>query len=160
MTNHVHLVLAPSDNAAALSAVMQRLELRHTRRINRRLRNSGTLWEGRYKSSPIPTDAYLLACGRYVELNPVRAGMVGWPEDYPWSSFRAQVGMESTNWLVPDPACLALGRTDGERIKAYRDWVQSGISPEEWQTIHNSLEQQVPLGTPLRKPGRPPDKEK
>ncbi|SEK72672.1 putative transposase [Atopomonas hussainii] len=88
MTNHVHLLLAPDDSAAGLGQLMKALAARATRYRNRLKGRSGTLWESRYKSSIVQTDAYLLACARYIELNPVRARMVAEPADYLWSSYR------------------------------------------------------------------------
>ena len=82
MTNHVHLVLEPPEEIAALGRLMKRLAGRQTRFVNRLEGRRGTLLESRYKSSPIQTDAYLLACCRYVDLNPVRARMVARTEDY------------------------------------------------------------------------------
>jgi len=93
MTNHVHLIIDPGGDAANLGLLMKRLAGRHTRRINRLECRTGTSWEGRFKCSPIESDRYLLACTRYVDLNPVRAGMVARPEDYPWSSYRERVGL-------------------------------------------------------------------
>jgi len=76
MTNHVHLIIDPCEDRDNLGKLMKRLAGRQTRYVNYLERRSGSLWEGRYKSSPIETDTYLLACCRYVELNPVKAGMV------------------------------------------------------------------------------------
>ena len=76
MTNHIHLIVEPPEDVARLGQLMKRLSGRQTRYVNRLEGRTGTLWESRYKSSPIQTDQYLLACIRYVELNPVRAGIV------------------------------------------------------------------------------------
>ena len=104
MTNHVHRILQPGEAVAGLGQLMKRLSGRQTRFINRLESRTGTLWEGRYKSSPIQTDAYLLACSRYVELNPVRAHMAQSPELYPWSSYRQHVGIEAQyHWLDREP---------------------------------------------------------
>ena len=83
MTNHVHLVLEPPEDVAVLGCLIKRLAGRQTRYVNRLEGRRGTLWEGRYKSSPIQTESYLLACCRYVELNPVRARMVAYPGGVP-----------------------------------------------------------------------------
>jgi putative transposase len=90
MSNHVHLIVDPGDDANTISALMKRLAGRHARRLNLRNSWSGSIWESRFKCSPIETDRYLLTCGRYVDLNPVRAGIVSSPEDFPWSSYRAR----------------------------------------------------------------------
>jgi len=82
MTNHAHLIVDPGADERNLSLLMKRIAGRQTRFVNKVEKRSGTLWEGRYKSSPISTDEYLLACCRYVELNPVRAGLVGKAEDW------------------------------------------------------------------------------
>lgn len=100
MTNHVHLLLEP-ETSSGLGALMKRLAGRQTRYRNRLERRSGTLWEGRYRSSIVDAENYLGACIRYIELNPVRARMVTDPFDYRWSSCRAHAGRESIDWLVP-----------------------------------------------------------
>jgi REP-associated tyrosine transposase len=91
MTNHIHLIVEPPEDIARLGQLMKRLSGRQTRYVNRLEGRSGTLWESRYKSSPIQTDQYLLACIRYVELNPVRAYMVKFTAEYPWSSYQARM---------------------------------------------------------------------
>ena len=111
MTNHVHLIIDLGNNAANLHLLMKRLACRHTRRINRLERRTGTSWEGRFKCSPIGSDRYLLACTRYVDLNPVRARMVAAPENYPWSSHQAHIGLSECDWLDADPCYLALAQT-------------------------------------------------
>lgn len=92
MTNHVHLLLQPEENASSLGRLMKALAGRATRCRNRLERRTGTLWEGRYRSSPVQTDRFLLACCRDIELNPVRAGMVDHAGTYPWSSCRQHIG--------------------------------------------------------------------
>ena len=84
MTNHVHLLLMPAQGQT-LASLLKALAGRQTRYVNRVEGRSGTLWEGRYKSSPVDTESYLLECSRYIELNPPRAGIVGRPEQYRWS---------------------------------------------------------------------------
>src|SRR5260370_7859537 len=88
MTNHVHLLLTP-DAADSLPRTMQSLGRRYVRWVNTAYRRTGTLWEGRYRAAPIDSEAYFLACSRYIELNPVRAGMVERARDYKWSSYGA-----------------------------------------------------------------------
>ena len=88
MTNHVHLLLTPArDDSAAL--MMKHLGQRYVQYVNRTYRRSGTLWEGRFRSCLTQSEDYVLACYRYIELNPVRAGMVLKPQDYRWSSYHA-----------------------------------------------------------------------
>ena len=129
MTNHVHLVMDPGDDPSSIPRLMKRIAGRHTRRVNRREERTGSLWEGRYHSSPVDTDSYLLACCRYVDLNPVRAGLVKDPEAYRWSSYRDRVsGLPS--WLTPDPCYLGLGPSAVARANAYRKFVAAGVGPE------------------------------
>lgn len=140
MTNHVHLLLAPGEDIAGLGRLMKRLAGRQMRHHNRLEGRSGTLWESRYKSSPVDTDDYLLACTRYIELNPVRARMVGQPEDYPWSSCRAHLGQVSCPWLDANPAYRALGRSAGERQERYRTYLRAAIPDGQWQRIREAVQ--------------------
>ena len=87
MTNHVHIVVTPQGETD-ISIFMKKVAQRYTQFVNRTHGRSGTLWEGRFKSSLIDSEQYLLRCYRYVEMNPVRAGMVDHPGHYPWSSYR------------------------------------------------------------------------
>jgi putative transposase len=119
MTNHVHLLLTPA-NAASLPRLMQSLGRRYVRAINARRRRTGTLWEGRYRAAPIDTEAYLLRCSRYIELNPVRAGMVARPREYRWSSYRRLALGAADALVAPHPLYRALGRSEAERHEAYR----------------------------------------
>lgn len=138
MTNHVHLIINPGDDAANLSELMKRLAARHTRRINRIEGRTGTAWEGRFKCSPIGTEHYLLACTRYVDLNPVRAGLVRRPEDYCWSSYCARIGLRPWDWLDPDPCYLALAPTADRRAQRYRQFVEQGIAEDELRHIREA----------------------
>ena len=140
MTNHIHLVVDPGEDTASLGLLMKRVSARQTRMVNQLERRSGSLWEGRYKSSPIETDRYLLACCRYVELNPVRARMVDAPGDYKWSSYLTRVGDRSQEWLDKDPCYLGMGATDAIRQRCYRAWVESGVPEAEIKLIREALQ--------------------
>ena len=119
MTNHVHLLLTPTAESA-ISRLMQYLGRYYVRYFNFRYGRTGTLYEGRFKSSVIQSRKYLLACQCYIELNPVRAGMVMDPADYSWSSYRAHaLGCDVTMWN-PHHEYLALGSQATTRSKAYR----------------------------------------
>ena len=146
MTNHVHLIINPGPKATHLAVLMKRVAWRQTRYVNAREWRSGTLWESRYKSSPIETEAYLLACGRYVELNPVRAGMVERPEQYRWSSYRARAGQSAWGWLDRDPCYEGLGRTAHERADRYRRWVLEAIPEGEWERIRHAIQRRQLTG--------------
>lgn len=114
MTNHVHLLVTP-ETTDGLSRLMQSLGRHYVRHYNQRYRRSGTLWEGRFKSCLVQTEDYLLQCYRYIELNPVRAGMVNDPAEYPWSSYRCNaLGVESRLLTLHDEY-LKLGREPVER---------------------------------------------
>ncbi|WP_183005864.1 transposase [Achromobacter sp. UMC71] len=131
MTNHVHLLLTPGDDASGVARLMKEVARRATRRFNGRSARSGSLWESRYKSSLVQTETYLLACMRYIELNPVRAGMVARCEDYQWSSYRARMGSCGSRELDMHSVYLGLAHSESERRKAYRDYVQSVESADE-----------------------------
>ena len=119
MTNHVHLLVTPDDKDA-VPRMMQVLGRRYVRHFNFCYRRSGTLWEGRYRAAPIDSDAYFLSCSRYIELNPVRARMVGRPLDYRWSSYRAHAHGKADPLLTDHALYRGLGRSAAEREKAYR----------------------------------------
>ena len=140
MTNHVHIVVDPGKDPENLGRLMKRVAARYTRRVNRLEKRSGTAWNGRFKSSPIDTDNYLMACCRYVELNPVRAGMVVAPQDYEWSSYRAKAGMTRFDWLDEDPCFLALGKTRLERSERYRKFVASAVPDGEWEMLRTAVQ--------------------
>ena len=141
MTNHVHLLLAPGDLVAGLGQLMKALAARATRYRNRLEGRNGTLWESRYKSSVVQTDIYLLACSRYIELNPVRARMTAEASDYPWSSYRERLGMDcSRDCLDTDPCFLALGRDQLERRERYESYVKQAVSLEETRLIREALQ--------------------
>jgi putative transposase len=148
MTNHVHLVAQPERQGSDLSRLMRVLAARHTRYSNRLERRTGTLWEGRFKSSLIDTDQYLLACCRYVDLNPVRAGMVAVPEAYPWSSYNARAGnCQAAEWLDFDPPYTGLGRVAAERQVRYRDFVAEGVSASELRLIRQAVQRNQLTGS-------------
>lgn len=140
MTNHVHLLLAPGESVTALGQLMKALAARATRYRNRLEGRTGTLWESRYKSSVVQTDAYLLACSRYIELNPVRAQMVADPADFIWSSYRSRVGLESNSWLDADPCFEGLGDSHSQRCEHYEAFVRQAMSAEETCLIRDALQ--------------------
>jgi putative transposase len=144
MTNHVHLVIDPGADPSNLAHLMKRVAGRQTRYVNRLAKRTGTLWDGRYKSSLIKVDEYLLACCRYVELNPVRAGMVVDPGQYRWSSYRHKIGLSTVDWLDRDPFYMSLGNDPREREASYRVLVESalarGLMDREWDTIREAVQ--------------------
>jgi putative transposase len=126
MTNHVHLLVTPST-ASGIPAMMQAVGRRYVRRFNDVHGRTGTLWEGRYKATLVQTDQYLLACYRYIELNPVRAGLAATPRDYPWSSCRANAFGARDPLVAPHSRYDALGESPSERRRAYRALLDDGV---------------------------------
>jgi putative transposase len=145
MTNHVHL-LVTSHAADGMSRFMKRVAQRHAMRINRRWHRTGTLWDGRFRSSIIDTERYLLTCQRYIEMNPVRAGMVPHPRDHPWSSYAAHAEGEASLILQPHPAYLSLGTGETERHAAYRRLFDIPIVDEQLARIRDAVNSGLPLG--------------
>ncbi len=140
MTNHVHLILQVGDDVSAIGQLMKRLSARQTRYVNKIEGRTGTLWESRFRSSPIETDRYLLACCRYVELNPVRAGLVSAPEHYDWSSYRRKVGLSKQAWIDLDPPYLGLGVRENQRIFRYREFISQGTARSEQALIRAAIQ--------------------
>lgn len=137
MSNHFHLLATPGT-AEGLPQMMQAVGRRYVRYFNDRQQRSGTLWEGRYRSTLIETERYLLACMVYIDLNPVRAGMVGAASDYPWSSHGHYVGLRTDRMMTPHPLFWALGNTPFAREAAYAELVRSGIAPEQQDALTRS----------------------
>ncbi|XXF07905.1 transposase [Pseudomonas sp. D2-3] len=141
MTNHVHLLLAPGEAIAGLGQLMKALAARATRYRNRLERRTGTLWESRYKSSVVESDTYLLACCRYIELNPVRARIVAEAGDYPWSSYRMRVTDQAdSDWLDMDPCFVALGDTPEKRRIRYTEFIRQAVPSSEIDLIRAALQ--------------------
>jgi len=145
MTNHVHLLLS-APSAAALAGLMQDMGRRYVQYVNRTYRRSGGLWQGRYKASFVQSERYLLACMRYVELNPVRAGMVRVPGEYRWSSYRANALGAEDKLLTPHDQYLAFGLTSEERQHAYQDLFSSEVDEPAWDLIRTATQQGVVVG--------------
>ena len=133
MTNHVHLIISP-DSADGLGLAIQSLGRRYVPYFNRSSGRTGALWERRYRATLVDTDRYLLACYRYVELNPVRAGMVTDPGDYPWSSYRANAFGSHDALVTPHEQYLALGP------KAYRELVGVALDDHTLNEIRTARE--------------------
>ncbi len=139
MPNHIHLIVDPGDRIENLGLMMKRLAGRYTRRVNKRTQRTGSLWEGRFKSSPIQASEYLLACSRYVDMNPVRLGLVSKPDQYSWSSCRYKVGTEILDWLDLDPFYQSLGRTRLHRCLKYQEWLNGPVPESELKVIRQAV---------------------
>ncbi len=145
MTNHVHLLLTP-ESPETPSTLLQSVGRRYVRYVNQAYRRSGTLWEGRYKSALIDSDRYLLTCSRYIELNPIRAGMVASPGDYRWSSFHCNGGGMTDPLISPHPVYTALGNSPATRATAYRALFDRHLDAQDIQAIRDTTETGVVLG--------------
>ncbi len=172
MTNHVHLLLGPGQEVAAMGRLMKAPAARATRYLNRLEGRSGTLWEGRDKSSPVQTATYLLACTRYIELNPVRARVVAAAGEYPWSSYRLRMG-ETECWIDLDPVYLDLADNQTEWREHYVRFVEQGVPHQELMLMREALQRGQLTGNQRfvdevehiigcrmerRRPGRPPSR--
>lgn len=145
MTNHVHLLMTPTA-AGQITRVMQSLGRRYVRYVNDRYRRTGTLWEGRYKSSPVDRETYLLHCYRYIELNPVRARMITDPRHYPWSSHACNAFGRDDPLIQPHAGYLALGATREQRCAAYRTLAMETLAQDDIDAIRTHLQRQHALG--------------
>ena len=157
MTNHVHLLLTPAE-PDGVSRLMKHLGQRYVQYVNRRHGRTGTLWEGRFHSCIVQAEAYLLACQRYIELNPVRAGMVRDPADYRWSSYAANALGAQDDLVKPHATMLALSANEQRRMQAYRSMFDlTGIADHDvrirtaMHALGDKLFQRVVLATAGRR---------
>jgi len=145
MTNHVHL-LVTSDIPYGISQMMQALGRRYVYYINHEHQRTGTLWEGRFKAALIDTEAYLLTCMRYIELNPVRAAMVEHPGEYHWSSYAANAQGRSDALITSHTLYLALDASPALRQQAYRELFRHHLGADDLHDIRESLNHELVLG--------------
>jgi putative transposase len=170
MSNHLHLLATPQD-AEGIPQLMQALGRSYVRYFNSRQSRTGTLWEGRYKSTLIQAERYLLACMVYIDLNPVRAGIAADPADYPWSSYSHYAGRRADKIITPHPLYWELGNTPFAREMAYSELVRTGISSQQQQALTNAtfrgwalgeadyvadLQRRTARRVSIAKAGRPP----
>lgn len=142
MPNHVHLLMTP-QNADSLAKTMQSLGRRYAQYFNQQHHRSGTIWEGRYRSSLIDPD-YFLRCQRYIELNPVRAGFESSPQDSTWTSFASHIGRNAEPWLVDHQHFWKLGNTPFERQMTWATFVKEGAPHWEDRQITEALVRSKP----------------
>lgn len=146
MTNHVHLLLTPKTEHG-ISKTIQMLGRYYVQYFNYTYGRTGTLWEGRYKSTMIDTEHYLLTCYRYIELNPVRAQMVNHPSEYPWSSYRSNGVGQSNSLIKAHYKYEELGRTEDERQQSYRALFKAHISERQLEEIREATNKEWVLGS-------------
>jgi putative transposase len=139
MGNHIHL-LATGREVRSISRMIQAAGRRYVSYFNYLYKRTGTLWEGRYRSSVVETDRYLLTCQQYIELNPVRAGMVSDPLDFPWSSHRCLVRGKADDVVTPHALYDGLAMADAERRHRYRTMFDRPIPAETMTMIRNSVQ--------------------
>ena len=147
MSNHFHVLATPST-ATGIPEMMQAVGRRYVRYFNQKQARTGTLWEGRYRSTLIQAERYLLACMVYIDLNPVRAGMVDSAAEYPWSSYSHYAGLRNDRLITPHPIYWDLGNTPFAREGAYRELVQAGLSPAIQSAVTDSVLRGWALGEP------------
>ena len=136
MTNHVHFLVTAED-PASISNTMKVVGSQYTCYVNRLYRRTGTLWEGRHRSSLVDADNYRLICQRYIELNPVRAQMVSHAADYPWSSYGCNA-LGDSSWVSPHRVFLLLAREAKQCCAAYRALCDLALNPETIQIIRTA----------------------
>lgn len=145
MTNHVHLLLSP-ERSESVGRLFQSLGRHYVRYVNETYRRHGGLWEGRYRGNVIDSQAYLLSCMRYIERNPVRAGMVDHPASYRWSSYTANALGVSNAILTAHAEYVALGRLPDDRQSAYRGLFEVDTASDEQAQFRCALQTGTPLG--------------
>jgi len=146
MPDHLHLLVTPAD-ADGLGQMMQWIGRYYVPYFNQKYGRSGTLWNGRYKTSLIDAEQYFMSCSRYIEFNPVRNGMVARAEDYPWSSYPHHAGLRSDGLIVDHPKFWELGNTPFQREAAYIALAEPALSEDEISLISKALLKGWPLGT-------------
>lgn len=156
MTNHVHFLMTPTTTHG-IGAVMQFIGRRYVPYFNRKHERTGTLWEGRYRATLIDSEQYLLACYRYVELNPVRAGLVAHPAQYRWSSYSANALGRDDPLIASHELYNALGSDDESRMAAYRALFHDALDDRTLSDIRKATNKGGALGRvpdPQRKKGQ------
>jgi len=170
MTNHVHLLLTPQKDLS-LPKMMQSVGRNYVQVFNRVHGRTGTLWEGRYRSTLVQSERYVLACMVYIDLNPVRAHMVAQPEDYVWSSYGHYAGKRTDRLITPHALYWGLGNTPFAREAAYAELVHAGIQADQQRALTDAtlrgwalgdakflagLKAQTPRRLSKDRAGRPP----
>jgi putative transposase len=145
MENHVHLLVVPPAEGV-LGRALQSLGRRYVRYFNDRHERAGTIWEGRYKATIVDSERYLLECMRYIDLNPVRAGLVDEPAAFRWSSYAHHAGIADSPMLTDHPLFWALGNTPFARQAAYRELCAEGMAATASQRISDATNKGWALG--------------
>jgi len=145
MTNHFHLLVTP-EQKESISKMIQFVGRHYVTYFNRTYQRSGTLWEGRHKGCIVDTERYLLTCARYIELNPVRAGIVNTPSEYRWSSYRTNALGEKNEIVEHHPLYLTLGLTTEKRRYSYRELFSNALASDQLHFLRATAQTGTPLG--------------
>ena len=145
MSNHVHLLVTPDAEAGA-SLMMKHVGQEYVQYVNRTHERTGSLWEGRFRSSLVDTEQYFLRCQRYIELNPVRAGMARSPGEYPWSSYRTNAWGTASTLVTPHPCYLSLGTNEAARASAYEAEFGTSLTEVQLEEIRRAANGGFVLG--------------
>jgi putative transposase len=154
MTNHVHLLLTPPEPTSC-AQLMKHVAQRYSKRLNARRGRTGTLWEGRFYSGLVATEHYALACYRYIDLNPVRAGLVSHPAEYRWSSYRRNTHTRPDDFVSAHAAYLALAVGTPERAANYAALCNTSLEQNVLEDIRKATLGGYSMGAPRRPRGRP-----
>lgn len=146
MSNHIHLLVSP-ETAFALPRAMRHVNWRYSRYANDTQERTGSIWEGRYRASLVDAETYFFACMRYIELNPVRAGMAKTPRDYRWSSYKANAEAKADPVITPHTLYENLGATAEARAEAYRSLFEGALPEDAIGAIRGAINGGWPLGT-------------
>jgi putative transposase len=146
MTNHVHLLMTPTTKTG-ISQLMQALGRYYVRYFNYTYKRTGTLWEGRYKSTLVDSESYFLLVSRYIELNPVRANMVSHPAEYPWSSYQHNAIGKHVNFITEHHVYIELSRDIKKRQECYRFLFNTEITEKTLDEIKQSTDKAWVLGS-------------
>jgi putative transposase len=146
MSNHIHLLASP-ENSQSLPRAMRDVNWHYSRYVNTTQQRTGTLWEGRYRASLLDSDSYFFSCSRYIELNPVRAGMAATPGAYRWSSYRHNGEAKADPVITPHALYTALGETSEARAEAYRALFEGALADKTLDDIRGAVNSGRPLGS-------------
>ena len=146
MPNHLHLLASPSE-PTGLARMMQWIGRQYVPYFNRKYARVGTLWQGRYRATVIDSERYFMTCSRYIELNPVRAGLVENPGEYPWSSYMHHVGAKLDSLISDHPLYWALGNTPFEREAAYKNLIEQVLTSDEMSELNGATSSGWALGS-------------
>lgn len=151
MDNHVHLLVTP-EAIGSVAKLMQAIGRTYVRGFNHRWGRTGTLWEGRYRSCLVDNDRYFLACLAYIELNPVRAGMVSEPGEHAWTSASHHLGLRTDSFIASHPTLDALACDGPGRTAAWRAILQTPLLPETLEAIRSHTRRHLALGAASCRP--------